>query len=333
MMSDLCYDAVMSTMSMDERMERAWASGDPYGEALHFLRLEGVVYAHSTLTAPWGVALPAMDDCVMFHIVTAGSCWVRVKGEALLELRPGAFSLVPHGLGHDLMSSKRVKTEPFFDLPVEQVSERYERLVYGGGGEETQLICGAVRFDHPAAADLVRQLPRVIHVDGWDAPESEWVQHTLRLMAMESRERRPGGETVVTRLADILVIQGIRSWLARGEGMEQGWLAALRDERIGRAVVAMQREPGAAWTVESLARAVSMSRSAFAARFHELVGESPLEFLTRWRMQSAARALRATDDAVIDIAERYGYGSEAAFSRAFKRVMGAPPGRHRRDGG
>lgn len=326
----MCYDQGMSTMSVDERLERAWASGDPFGEALHFLRLEGVVYAQSRLTAPWGVEMPPMENCVMFHIVTAGSCWVRVKGEELFELRPGAFSLVPHGKGHDLMSARRVKTEPFFDLPVEQVSERYERLEYGGGGEETQLICGAVCFDHPAAADLVRQLPAVIHVDAWNAPESEWIQSTLRLMALESRERRAGGETIVTRLADILVIQGIRTWLAKGEGMQQGWLAALRDERVGRAVLAMQREPGAPWTVESLARAVSMSRSAFAARFHELVGESPLEYLTRWRMQSAARALRSTDEAVIDIAERFGYGSEAAFSRAFKRVMGETPGRHRR---
>lgn len=319
-------------MSQDERMERAWASGDPYGEALHLLRLEGVVYAHSTLTAPWGVAMPAMEHCVMFHIVTAGTCWVRVPGEALIELRPGAFTLVPHGGGHDLMSGKRVKTEPFFDLPVEQVSERYERLVYGGGGEETQLICGAVCFDHPASAELVRQLPPVIHVDSWGSRESEWVQSTLRLMAMEARERRAGGETVVTRLADILVVQGIRAWLDRGEGMERGWLSALRDERIGRALVAMQREPGAAWTVEGLARSVSMSRSAFAARFHELVGETPLEYLTRWRMQCAARVLRESDDAVLEIAERYGYGSEAAFSRAFKRVMGETPGKSRRAG-
>jgi AraC-like DNA-binding protein/mannose-6-phosphate isomerase-like protein (cupin superfamily) len=323
----------MSTMSMDERIERAWASGDPYGEALHFLRLEGVVYAHSQLSAPWGIAMPAMDNCVMFHIVTSGVCWVRVKGEELIELRPGAFALVPHGMGHDLMSGRRVKTEPFFDLPVEQVSERYERLVYGGGGEETQLICGAVCFDHPAAVDLVRQLPRVIHVDAWNAPESEWMQSTLRLMAIESKHRRAGGETIVTRLADILVIQGIRSWLARGEGMQQGWLAALRDERIGRAIVAMQREPGASWTVESLARNVSMSRSAFALRFQDLVGESPMEYLTRWRMQSAAQALRTTNEQVIDIAERYGYGSEAAFSRAFKRVMGETPGKHRRGKG
>ena len=320
-------------MSMDERIERAWASGDPLGEALHFLRLEGVVYTRSTLTAPWGIALPAMEDCVLFHIVTSGSCLLRVAGEEPLALRPGAFSLMPHGQGHDLLSGTGVRTTRLFDLPMEHVSERYEVIEFGGGGEETNLICGAVRFDHPAADELVRQLPAVIHVDSWNAPESEWVQSTLRLMGMEAGGRRPGGETVVTRLADILVIQGIRSWLARGEGMQQGWLAALRDERIGRAIVAMQREPGASWTVESLARNVSMSRSAFALRFQELVGESPMEYLTRWRMQSAAQALRTTNEQVIDIAERYGYGSEAAFSRAFKRVMGDTPGKHRRGAG
>jgi len=313
-------------------MERAWASADPLGETLHFMRLEGVVYTRSVLTAPWGIALPAMDDCVLFHIVTSGSCWLRVEGEEPIELRPGAFSLMPHGEGHDLVSELRGKTTPLFDLPTEHVCERYEIIEHGGGGEATHLICGAVRFDHPAAADLIRQLPKVIHVDSWNAPEAEWVQSTLRLMGVEAGARRPGGETVVTRLADILVIQGIRSWIARTEAVEKGWLAALRDERIGRAILAMQREPGIGWTVESLARAVSMSRSAFAARFGALVGESPLEYLTRWRMQCAARDLRTGEDAVIEIAQRYGYGSEAAFSRAFKRGMGMTPGAARREG-
>lgn len=319
-------------MSRDKREEVAWASGDPLGEALHFLRLEGVVYAHSTLTAPWGIALPAMERCVMFHIVTQGSCWMRARDGEMIELRPGAFSLVPHGEGHELLSGKSAKTTPFFDLPVEHVSERYEVLRFGGGGEETRLICGAVCFDHPAAQDLIRQLPRVIHVDSWSAPEAEWVQSTLRLMGFEAGRKRPGGETVVTRLADVLVVQGIRSWLARGEGLETGWLAGLRDERIGRVLLAMHREPGRAWTVEALARLASMSRSALAARFHAVVGETPLGHLTRWRMQNAAHDLRTGDEAVIEIARRYGYGSEAAFSRAFKRAMGSTPGEARRTG-
>jgi AraC-like DNA-binding protein len=322
--------AQMTDTTAESRIARAWASADPLGEALHFLRLEGVVYTRSVLTAPWGIALPAMADCVLFHIVTAGSCWLRVPGEEAVELRPGAFSLMPHGEGHDLGSAARGKTTPLFDLPTEHVCERYEIIEYGGGGDATHLICGAVRFDHPAAADLIGQLPKVIHVDSWDAPEAEWVQSTLRLMGAESSGRRPGGETVVTRLADILVIQGIRSWIARSDDARQGWLAALRDARIGRAILAMQREPGIAWTVESLARAVSMSRSAFAARFMELVGESPMEYLTRWRMQCAARDLRVGDEAVIAVAQRYGYGSEAAFSRAFKRGMGMTPGAARR---
>jgi AraC-like DNA-binding protein len=318
------------TMTTEERLERAWASGDPLGEALHSMRLEGVVYSQSELTAPWGVELPAMDDCVMFHVVTAGHCFLRSEETDPIELRPGAFTLMPRGQGHDLVSKPGQRATPLFDIPAEHVCERYEVLKYGGGGELTTLLCGAVRFDHPAASDLIRQLPSVIHIDSWNADESEWIQSTLRLMTMEANQRRPGGETIVTRLADILVVQGIRSWIARCEDSGQGWLAALRDERIGRAILAMQREPGYGWRVESLAKAVSMSRSAFAARFQGLVGESPLEYLTRWRMQSAEHALVHTSDSVIEIAERFGYQSEAAFGRAFKRVMGRTPGASRR---
>lgn len=311
----------------------AWTGNDPLGEALHFLRMSGVVYTRSELTAPWGIDLPALPDCVLFHVVTAGGCWLDVDGAEAQLLQPGEFTLVPHGEGHRISSAPGVPTQDLFDLPREQVSERYEVLRHGGGGEPTNLVCGAVRFDHPAACDLVDLLPRVIRVAAWSSPHADWMQSTLRLMAAESRDRLPGGEAVVTRLADILVIQAIRSWIADNPSAQTGWLGALNDDRIGPAILRVQREPSRPWTVEALAHEVAMSRSAFAARFRELVGETPMHFLTRWRMHVATTWLREGDVTVAELASRLGYRSEAAFSRAFKRVLGESPGAVRRSAG
>ena len=303
-----------------------WASTDPLGETLHSFRLEGVVYARSHLTAPWGVVMPPMPDCVMFHIVTSGECRLEFADAEPAVLHPGEFALMPRGEGHLIMHGEGARTINYFDLPIERVTPRYEVLTYGGGGEETTLICGGVRIDHPAARDLVDLLPSLIHIKTWNTPNAEWMHSTLRLMAAEAGSRQPGGETIVTRLADILVIQAIRAWLVENPASRRGWLGALSDERIGPALARIHREPTHAWTVASLAASVSMSRSAFSARFTELVGESAMQYVTRWRMHVAGAWLRETDMTASECGVKLGYNSEAAFSRAFKRVMGKPPG-------
>jgi len=208
---------------------------DPLGETLHFLRMSGVMYCRSEFTAPWALALPAFEDCLMFHVVTSGRCRLEVEECDDRVLQPGDFALVPHGAGHRLASEPGVPAARLFDLPREQVSDRYEILRHGGGGSPTTVICGAVRFD-PAAHRLVTLLPKVISVEAWSSPELEWIQSTLRLMAVEARELRPGGETVITRLADILVIQAIRSWITKDPAARTGWLGALQDQQIGRAI-------------------------------------------------------------------------------------------------
>ena len=205
-----------------------WVPVDPLGETLHFLHMSGVFYTRSELTAPWGMALPPMPDCLMFHVVTSGRCWLEVEGSDPHLLQPGEFALVPHGEGHQLLSDPDVPAIDLFDLPREQVSERYELLRFGSGGVATNMICGAVRFDHPAAQHLVKLLPKLIYIEAWQSPQMEWIQSTLRLMAAEARELRPGGETIITRLADILVIQAIRSWMAEDPIAQTGWLGALQ---------------------------------------------------------------------------------------------------------
>lgn len=313
-------------------VDSPWAFVDPLGEALHFLHMSGVFYTRSEFTEPWGLALPAIPDCLMFHVVTSGRCWLEVEGADPHLLQRGDLALVPHGKGHCLLSVPGVPAAKLFDLPREQISERYEILRHGKGGAATSMICSAVRFEHPAAHRLVRLLPKIIHIEAWNSPQMEWIQSTLRLMATEARELRPGGETVITRLADILVIQTIRAWMAEDPSAQTGWLGALHDRQIGYAILLIQRDPAREWTVASLAKEVAMSRSAFAARFKELVGESPMKYITRWRMNVASTWLNEEDVTLGDLAYRLGYQSEAAFSRAFKRFMGVPPGAARRQG-
>jgi AraC-like DNA-binding protein len=309
-----------------------WNPVDPLGEALHFLRMNGVFYCRAEFTAPWGVALPPIDHCLMFHVVTSGRCWLEDAGGDPRLLQPGDFVLVPHGQGHLLTSEPGAPVDQLFDLPREQVSDRFEILRHGMGGAAVGLVCGAVRFDHPAARQLVAMLPRTICIDAADAPHMDWMQSTLRFMAAEARELRPGGEAVITRLADILVIQAIRAWIEKDPVAQTGWLGALQDKQIGRAITLIHRDPARTWTLASLAAEVAMSRSAFAARFTDLVGVSAMHYVARWRMQIALTSLKEQDVGLGELANRLGYQSEAAFSRAFKRFMGVSPGAVRREG-
>jgi AraC-like DNA-binding protein len=312
-------------------MKEPWTiSADPLGDALHFLRMSGTFYCRSEFSAPWALALPPFKDRVMFHIVTSGRCWLEVAGAESRLLQSGDFALVPHGEGHQLASERGVPAAKLFDLPREQIGERYEILRHGGGGVATRVICGVVGFDDPAARRLIALLPKVIVVDSWHTPEVEWIQSTLRFMASEASELRPGGETIITRLADILVIQAIRSWIAKDPAAQTGWLAALRDRQIGRAIALIHRDAARAWTLDSLASDIGMSRSAFAARFTELVGEPAMHYLARWRMNIALRWLNEDNAPIAELASRLGYESEAAFSRAFKRFIGISPGAARR---
>lgn len=303
---------------------------DPLGEALHQLRMSGLFYTRSEFAAPWGLALPALPQTLMFHVVTVGECWLELDGLAPQRMLPGDFALVPHGQGHRLTGEAGAECAALFDLPREALSERYEVLRHGGDGAAAQMICGAVRFDHPAAQRLIAMLPRLIHIAAADSPHREWMPDMLRFMADELRTLRPGGETIVTRLADILVIQAIRTWIERDPAAQGGWLGALRDKQIGRAIALIHREPSRDWTLASLAHAVSMSRSAFAARFAAQVGVPAMQYLAQWRMNSALTELREADVSVAALAERMGYQSEAAFSRAFKRYIGLSPGAARR---
>ncbi|WP_198338343.1 AraC family transcriptional regulator [Labrenzia sp. VG12] len=303
---------------------------DPLADVLHLLRLTGTFYCVPELTAPWGIAVPDLGDQLVLVAVTEGSCLLQLKSGAQFCLRPGQMVLLTHGQPVDLKSYEESTLTPLFDIPATRHTPQFETMVFGGGGDVTRMTCGVLRVDHAAAGHLTGLLPEAIFLDGFEAASGSWVQSTLNYLAEEARHPKPGGETVLTRLTDILVVQAIRSWLENGDVPETGWLAALRDRKIGRALQAFHRAPQESWTIETLAQQAGMSRSAFAARFRQMTGEAVLQYATRWRMQLAHRALKESDRSLAEIAADMGYDSEAAFSRAFKRVLGCTPGAARK---
>ncbi|MGI9606405.1 MAG: AraC family transcriptional regulator [Acidimicrobiales bacterium] len=299
---------------------------DPLAEALHFLRMDGMFYCLSEMTSPWGLDLPTMPDSLWFHVVTAGACTLIDAAGDEHHIQTGDVVVLPHGGGHRALDVPGTDTPLVFDLPHDYVSRQYAVLRHGGGGAPTTIICGVLQLGHPAARTLISLLPELIRIDGRTAAaEWPWLSTLLGLMASETRAAKPGGEAVVTRLCDILVIQAIRHWIETAPEAREGWLGALRDPAIGRAIGLIHRFPEREWSVATLAAEVAMSRSAFSARFTELVGTSAMQYATEWRMNVAVDLLRDDGLPIAVVAERLGYGSEAAFSRAFKRVTGKPP--------
>jgi AraC-like DNA-binding protein len=313
-------------------LEDPWPSDDALSDALRFVRVVGAFYGHSELTEPWGLTLPALPEHVWFHAPIRGSCRLESEGVATYTLQPGDFALVPHGHGHRLRSAEGAPAPSILELERDVVSGRYEVLRHGGGGAAAVLICGAVRLDDAAAADLRRMLPHTLLIGRTESRHAQRLHHLLAVMAAEVGDRRPGGEAVVTRLADALVLLAIRAWIEHDPAAHDGWLAALRDRHIGLALQLIHRNPEQRWTLDSLARRVAMSRSAFAERFTGLVGEPAMQYALRWRMQRAVVALRDEGLSVAQVAHQLGYTSDAAFSRAFKRVIGVSPGAVRRGG-
>jgi AraC-like DNA-binding protein len=297
---------------------------DPLAEALEFLRMSETAYYYAEFGAPWAFVMP--ENCPKFHVLTSGRCWLEVDGEAPRLLQTGDFAVIPHGKGHRLSSDTSAKSESPADVPCELISKRYAVFKRPGEGATTSLICGDLNFTHPAAGHTLSLLPKVMHVKASSGHSVGWLDSTLRFMAAEARAMRPGAETIITRLADVLVIQAIRAWIEQNPTERVGWLAALKDKGVSRAIAIIHRQPEKDWTIAALADAVAMSRSSFAERFSELVGEPVMQYLTRWRMYVALGHLKIGNESLEGVALQTGYQSAAAFSRAFKRFFGSSPG-------
>ena len=288
---------------------------DSLAEVLQDLRLSTSFFARSELKAPWGLAF-SVNDGPHFHMIVTGQCFLRINNEHI-HLKAGDLVLLPHADNHQLADSPESAAIPLLALPSERIGQNAALLHYGGDGVAALLICGGVSFAGPIVHPLLNLLPHVLLLRREELEgEYTWLDTTLTLMGAEA----------LSHLADILVLQSIRAWLERDENRQTGWLGALSDVDIGRALVLMHRHAEEAWTVASLAREVNLSRSVFAERFSRLVGVPPMQYLTRWRMSLASSWLREQHMSASEAAHRLGYSSEAAFSRAFKQHFHVPPG-------
>jgi AraC-like DNA-binding protein len=287
-------------------------------EALRGLRIADTRYCRTELSAPWGLE---MEPCpiVTFHFVARGRC-LLVGAGADRWLDPGRFVVFPRGSGHRLLSAAGQPADPVTPLPKEQIGPYSSVLRHGGGGEGTLLLCGGSSFvpsDHP----LVDLLPEVLTV----APTGH-LSGVVPILEAEAARPGAGSEPIVTRLSDVLITHAVRTWLETSAQAGDGWLGALRDEHLGRALELLHRAPEREWTVASLAAQARMSRSLFARRFTETVGQTPMEYVTHTRMRHATHLLRDLGLSQHQVATRVGYQSPAAFARAYKRVTGQTPG-------
>lgn len=302
---------------------------DPLADVFELSRVSGAVMAQLIAYEPWGVAVDPLPGAV-FHAIVAGSCWLRIGGRAPQHLMPGDVVLLPTNTPHELVSSVDARTDSLARFEDTRRPPDGDMVIQGPGAG-TRMLCAAYDYDHEVAHPLMSQLPPVLYIPAGMPGDDGGVTATLRLLAIELGGRPPGSRAAVGRLIDVMLIHAMRAWLRmQEEDATSGWLLALRDPVVTRAMNAIHQRPREPWTIESLAREVGVSRATLARRFAHLVGETPPEYLTRWRMDLAAQRLRDTDDTVAAIADTVGYRSEYSFSRAFKRRRGLAPGRYRR---
>jgi len=291
--------------------------------------MRGAFYSWTEASGEVAVTMPQFPETLSFHIVARGAAFLEVEGEPPIRLAAGELALVPRGIDHRVATTPGAPVAGRADLlPQTMLGESFSVLTLGADGDapDVAMLCGVMAFDSPAVQDMLAVLPRVVRVDSSRHP---MMAALVPLLAGELRDPRPGGEAVATRLADVLVVETVRAWLDEEPEDATGWLAALRDPQLGRAIAAIHRDPGHPWTLSELARCAVMSRSVFAARFTAVVGEPAMTYVTAARMR-AARSMLARGESVAAVAAAHGYGSEAAFSRAFTRTTGLTPGRVRR---
>jgi AraC-like DNA-binding protein len=293
---------------------------------LRGIRFHKGQYFRPEFRSPWGICVE--KNCAVFHIVIHGNCWMEVNGITKpMKLSEGDLAVVTRGHAHMIRNPRSTPVLNFFDLLKTHNSGTNQAFRPGGEGAVTSFVCGGAEFETGASNPLIAILPPVLHLK---RTEERWLGPMAQQMLTELESGTPEGMEVITRLTEILFIRTVRAYFSQKmETVESQWLTAVRDEQIGRALATLHSDPQERWTVDSLARRVALSRSAFAARFKELLGEPPLRYLTRLRINAAAKRLRSSDDKLRAVSATVGYESVAAFVKAFGRVMGMTPGHYR----
>ena len=314
---------------------------DVLSELLKAVKLDGAVFFNGEFSAPWCAREP--DACTMasylpsrykrviiFHLITEGRAYARIEQDGLpICLAAGDIVMFPQGEAHLMGNGAPVK-------PVDSTTQLQQVLAegrmlsqFGGGGELTKVICGYLTCDPQLSQIFLAGLPSIIRINIRDDAAGKWLEETFRFSVGQAEASVPGGAAVVAKLSEVLFIETLRRYIAQLPPEQSGWLAGVRDPEVGKTLALLHRKPADPWTIASLAQEVGTSRSVLAERFRRYLSETPIAYLTRWRLQLGAQLLTSTSHSVAQIAGEVGYESEPAFNRAFKREFTLPPARFR----
>ncbi|WP_232834399.1 AraC family transcriptional regulator [Rhodoferax ferrireducens] len=303
------------------------ARTDVLSEVLTLIRLRGELVYTAELGAPWGIRYA--PGPAHFHFVEQGTLWVLAAGTEPMCLDAGDLVLLPHGNGHVIADDPGTSPTNIDWLTTQHFNRDDLSFRFGGVGMQTKLVGGFFSFEGSPLPAIMSALPTVIHIPRVPGGAQPWLAAISHFLVEEAHQPYPGSSLMISRLIDLLVIRALRSWAA-GHAQRGGWLGGLGEQRIGRALSAIHGDPFRRWTVQALADIALMSRSIFAERFVSTVGEPPLHYVTRWRMTIAADLIRSGGLKVTEAAQRVGYASDAAFSRAFKAHFGHAPSEAKR---
>jgi AraC-like DNA-binding protein len=290
---------------------------------LRTVRLRSAAISRGVLKVPWSLSTTGSSAGALYHVIVEGSCFARVEGRDAIALSAGDVVVFPRGAAHVMSDEPTRVPSPRSEVRVVDDGSCIPLVEHGGFGTVTRLFCGRFAFEHLAAEPLLAAMPPIVRVAS--PALAKWLTATLDLLQTQLESGRTGTDAVVTRLLDVLVLEVLRTYAESTTSPCGGWMGALRDDRIARAVAAMHVAPADDWTAEKLAAHVGMSRSSFFARFTALVGEAPVRYLARFRVYAAADLLKRTDLSIAELAAKVGYDSENGLARACKRVLGVSP--------
>lgn len=313
---------------------------DALSEALGSVHITGAIFYDALCTKPWAFAVPPLSDyahvlspgterLISYHLVLEGGGIARF-GDLELPLEAGDVVVAPHGDAHTVADGPAASVFDVGGALNQLLAGGLSVVEFGGGGAPTRFICGYFGCTRDADRLFLAGLPPAFTINLRSDDTGRWLEHSIRHLVSESESSKPGRSVMLAKMAETLFIEALRRYMSHLPPEQTGWLAGARDPVVGSAIAAMHRQPGASWSLDSLATAACASRSVLVERFARLLGQPPLGYLAMWRLQLAARRLLASRDTVMQIALDVGYQSEAAFIRAFKREFGSSPGAYRR---
>jgi AraC-like DNA-binding protein len=314
---------------------------DVLSDVLRVVRLDGALFFNGEFSAPWCVSStrsetiapylsPLTGHLIIFHFLTEGRAYAKLPDGQRVELTAGDIVVFPHGDAHFLGNGPPVKPVDSFKTFAPNLTEGVKVACFGGGGELTRFVCGFLSCEPRMSQVFLAGLPPILKVHVVNEPSGQWLENSIRFSVGQMSSANDGTGLVLAKLSEVLFIETLRRYIGSLPPGQIGWLAGARDPFIGQALALMHKEPAHPWTVEDLARRVGLSRTRFAERFNHFLGEPPMAYLARWRVKLGAELLQSTEESVAEVAATVGYGSEAAFNRAFKRELDCPPAQFRR---